>query len=85
MLAERYLKDVWPRVTSGLKEHGIACELNLVFAPAVPSTHFAKKALCATVKCGTESGLIVRTTVKQLFGCSSHSEMQCCIGYAKEV
>ena len=28
--AEKYLREVWPSVTSALKEHGVACELNLV-------------------------------------------------------
>lgn len=28
--AEKYLREVWPAVTKALKEHGIACELNLV-------------------------------------------------------
>lgn len=28
--AEKYLREVWPAVTSALKEHHIACELNLV-------------------------------------------------------
>jgi hypothetical protein len=32
--AEQYLREVWPAVTRALKEHGIACELNLV-RPAV--------------------------------------------------
>jgi len=27
---ERYLQEVWPAVTRALKEHGVACELNLV-------------------------------------------------------
>jgi rRNA processing protein Krr1/Pno1 len=27
---EKYLKEVWPHVTSALKEHGIACVLDLV-------------------------------------------------------
>lgn len=27
---EKYLREVWPSVTKALKEHGIACELNLV-------------------------------------------------------
>lgn len=27
---EKYLREVWPSVTSALKEHGISCELNLV-------------------------------------------------------
>lgn len=30
MYAEKYLREVWPAVTKALKEHGIACELNLV-------------------------------------------------------
>ncbi len=30
MYAEKYLREVWPAVTRSLKEHGIACELNLV-------------------------------------------------------
>lgn len=29
-VAEKYLREVWPAVTKALKEHGIACELNLV-------------------------------------------------------
>lgn len=28
--AEQYLREVWPAVTRALKEHGVACELNLV-------------------------------------------------------
>ena len=28
--AEKYLREVWPAITRALKEHGIACELNLV-------------------------------------------------------
>jgi ribosomal RNA assembly protein len=28
--AEAYLREVWPAVTSALKEHGVGCELNLV-------------------------------------------------------
>ena len=31
--AEKYLREVWPAITRALKEHGIACELNLVSAP----------------------------------------------------
>ena len=27
---EKYLREVWPSVTRALKEHGVACELNLV-------------------------------------------------------
>lgn len=27
---EKYLREVWPSVTKALKEHGVACELNLV-------------------------------------------------------
>ncbi|KAL4435074.1 hypothetical protein ABPG77_003899 [Micractinium sp. CCAP 211/92] len=27
---EKYLREVWPAVTKALKEHGVACELNLV-------------------------------------------------------
>lgn len=30
LLAERYLREVWPVVTKALKEVGIGCELNLV-------------------------------------------------------
>ena len=30
--AEAYLREVWPAVTSALKEHGVGCELNLVRA-----------------------------------------------------
>ena len=29
-VAEKYLREVWPAVTKALKEHGVACELNLV-------------------------------------------------------
>ncbi len=29
-VAEKYLREVWPAITRALKEHGIACELNLV-------------------------------------------------------
>jgi hypothetical protein len=32
--AEAYLREVWPAVTSALKEHGVACELNLVRSEA---------------------------------------------------
>lgn len=28
--AEKYLQQCWPEVKGALKEHGIACELNLV-------------------------------------------------------
>lgn len=31
--AEKYLREVWGSVTSALKEHGVACELNLVRMP----------------------------------------------------
>ena len=27
---EKYLRDVWPQVTSTLKAHGLKCDLNLV-------------------------------------------------------
>lgn len=27
---EKYLRDVWPQVTSALKPHGLKCDLNLV-------------------------------------------------------
>lgn len=30
LAAEKYLREVWPAVTKALKEHCIACELNLV-------------------------------------------------------
>ncbi len=29
-MTEKYLREVWPAVTRGLKEVGIGCELNLV-------------------------------------------------------
>lgn len=50
LLAERYLREVWPVVTKALKEVGIGCELNLVssasynrccFDPGVVSVHIA--------------------------------------------
>lgn len=30
VFAEKYLQECWPIVKGALKEHGIACELNLV-------------------------------------------------------
>lgn len=36
--AEKYLREVWPLVTKALKEHGIACELNLVEGSMTVST-----------------------------------------------
>lgn len=43
--AEQYLREVWPAVTRALKEHGIACELNLVRslgpAPEIMPQQFA--------------------------------------------
>eukprot|EP00252_Welwitschia_mirabilis_P008736 TRINITY_DN2085_c0_g1_i1.p1 TRINITY_DN2085_c0_g1~~TRINITY_DN2085_c0_g1_i1.p1 ORF type:complete len:398 (-),score=105.98 TRINITY_DN2085_c0_g1_i1:403-1596(-) len=35
---EKYLQDAWPAVTRALKEHGIACELNLVEGSMTVST-----------------------------------------------
>ncbi|GAQ90410.1 hypothetical protein KFL_006360020 [Klebsormidium nitens] len=35
---EKYLREVWPLVTKALKEHGIACELNLVEGSMTVST-----------------------------------------------
>ncbi|KAL5572540.1 hypothetical protein UlMin_022137 [Ulmus minor] len=35
---EKYLQDAWPKVKSALKEHGIACELNLVEGSMTVST-----------------------------------------------
>ncbi|KAH7299192.1 hypothetical protein KP509_25G076800 [Ceratopteris richardii] len=35
---EKYLQDVWPVVTKALKEHGIACQLNLVEGSMTVST-----------------------------------------------
>ncbi|XP_073115443.1 KRR1 small subunit processome component isoform X3 [Elaeis guineensis] len=35
---EKYLQEVWPMVKSALKEHGIACELNLVEGSMTVST-----------------------------------------------
>ncbi|MCO5582631.1 hypothetical protein L7F22_036529 [Adiantum nelumboides] len=35
---EKYLQDVWPVVTKTLKEHGIACKLNLVEGSMTVST-----------------------------------------------
>ena len=32
VVAERYLREVWPVVTKALKEVGIGCKLNLVRA-----------------------------------------------------
>jgi len=35
---EKYLRDVWPQVTSALKEHGIACQLDLIEGSMTAST-----------------------------------------------
>eukprot|EP00850_Spirogloea_muscicola_P011024 SM000067S20301 [mRNA] locus=s67:99046:103027:- [translate_table: standard] len=35
---EKYLREAWPAVTRALKEHGIACELNLVEGSMTVST-----------------------------------------------
>lgn len=35
---EKYLQDVWPVITKALKEHGIACKLNLVEGSMTVST-----------------------------------------------
>lgn len=47
--AEQYLREVWPAVTRALKEHGIACELNLVPPPRcthLPAVFFPPWAAC---------------------------------------
>eukprot|EP00967_Tisochrysis_lutea_P022087 scaffold25165_cov32-Tisochrysis_lutea.AAC.2 len=35
---ETYLRDVWPQVTSALKEHGISCQLDLIEGSMTVST-----------------------------------------------
>ena len=35
---EQYLRDIWPQVTSTLKAHGIACQLDLIEGSMTVST-----------------------------------------------
>ena len=40
--AEKYLREVWPAVTKAVKEHHIACELNLVRSCQTVASHLMR-------------------------------------------
>lgn len=74
---EKYLQDVWPTIKSALREHGIACELNLVEGTMTVSTTRKTRDPYIIVKARDLIKLLSRSVPAAQAIKILHDEMQC--------